>query len=123
MTIVSHGYAIDGVMGISLCDSDVPMQWARAFVADTGDSDSGDREMLGGDVHDLAAVAGGVVQADDVGHGLYPSMQKPMMPQARRHTRQASRRWPPGALDDCRSVFAIVQARHTATHGASVRRL
>lgn len=68
MAVVGDGDSVDCVAGIALGDFAVAMQRARAFVADTGDSNAGDSEMRGFDLYDLAAMASGVVQTDYVGH-------------------------------------------------------
>ena len=69
MAVISNWLAIDRVHGFALHKSAVTVDRACTFVANAGDSDAANGEMGSSDGSDLAAVAGGIVQADDVRHG------------------------------------------------------
>lgn len=69
VTIVGHGHAIDRMTRFTFDDGALTVCRTDALVTDAGNGDAADREVGRGDAGDLAAVAGGVVQADDVRHG------------------------------------------------------
>jgi len=73
VAVVGDLYAIDRVLGIAFDNGALTVDRAYAFVAEAGDCDAANGEMGGGDAGDFAAVAGGVVQADDVRHGCFLS--------------------------------------------------
>jgi len=69
VAVVGDLYAIDRVFGIAFDNGALTVDRAYAFVAEAGNCDAANGEMGGGNAGDFAAVAGGVVQADDVRHG------------------------------------------------------
>lgn len=72
MSVISDGNAVDGVMRVAFDNRAVAMYRTGAFVPNTGDGYASDRKVGCGDVYDFAAVAGRVVQADDVRHWWRP---------------------------------------------------
>ena len=69
MAVISNWPAIDRMRGLALHNSAVTVDRACTFVANAGDGDATNDERRSSDGSDLAAVAGGIVQADDVRHG------------------------------------------------------
>lgn len=70
MAVVSNGDSVDGVIRLTFSNGAIPVKRTSAFVADACDGNASDREMGSGDARDFATMAGGVVQTNDVGHGL-----------------------------------------------------
>jgi hypothetical protein len=70
VSIVRNGDAVDDVMRIALGNRAFFMAFdgTTAYIADASDWDAVDREMVGADAFDLAAVGGGVAEADNVAH-------------------------------------------------------
>jgi hypothetical protein len=68
MTVVCYSEAVNNVMRVPFGNRAVPVYGASTFVADTGDGDTAHSKSGGRDVDNLAAVAVGIIQADDVAH-------------------------------------------------------
>jgi hypothetical protein len=73
VTVVGDRDAVDSVVLIAFDNRAGTMQRTGAFVAEARYGNTTDGEMSCGDAFDFSAMAGGVVQADDVGHGNAPS--------------------------------------------------
>jgi hypothetical protein len=71
MSLIRNLNALDKMAGISLGDraSVMPRNRARAPIAYTGNCDTFNGVVLGGDVDNLAAVACIVTETDNVWHG------------------------------------------------------
>jgi hypothetical protein len=71
MPFISDLNALDDVTGISLGNraSVMPLDRARTPIAYASHCDTFDGVVLGGDVHNLAAVASVVSETDNVWHG------------------------------------------------------
>jgi len=78
MAVISNRLAIYRLHRLALHNSAVTVDRACTCVANAGDGDTANGEMGCGDGNDLAAVAGRIVQADDVRHGcLSPNYFRP----------------------------------------------
>jgi len=68
VAIVSDGHAIDRMRGLAFDDGAFSVDWTHAFVANAGNGDTTNSEMVGSNAGDLATVTGEVVQTDNVRH-------------------------------------------------------
>lgn len=68
MPIVRYRDAVDSVMRVTFDDCAIAVYGASAFVAQTGNGDTANRKSGRRHIDNLAAVAVGIVQTDDVAH-------------------------------------------------------
>lgn len=68
MAVVRYRDAVDSVVRVSFDNRAVAVYGASTFVAHTGNGDTADRKSRGHDVDNPAAVAVGIIQADDGAH-------------------------------------------------------
>lgn len=69
MALVGYADPIDSVIRVTFRDGAVAVQWTTALVSDSCDSNASHRKIYSHDVRNFAAVAGRVVQTDNVRHG------------------------------------------------------